>query len=61
LRGIEIGSEQSEIVFTFEPKSYKLANMISSFMTYTAWLTLLIILILKHKDKILTKINIKKE
>ncbi len=61
LRGIEIGSEQSEIVFTFEPKSYKSANMISSFMTYTAWLTLLIILILKHKDKILTKINIKKE
>jgi uncharacterized membrane protein YfhO len=57
LRGIEVPAGDHEIVFTFEPKSYKRAQMISDVTTYLAWIALVVLLTIRHKEALLTIIN----
>jgi uncharacterized membrane protein YfhO len=57
LRGIEVPSGDHEIVFTFEPKSYQHAQMISNITTYLAWIALIALIIIRHKEKLLAIVN----
>ena len=53
LRGIEVPAGEHKIIFDFEPKSYKRANMISSITTYMAWLVLIGLLVMDHKNRLI--------
>jgi len=52
LRGIEVPGGEHDIVFKFEPMSYKTANMISNVSTYSVWILLLVLLIIKNKSQL---------
>jgi len=55
LRGIIIPPGDHEITFDFYPQSYRSAKIISYISVYTVWLVLILSLIIKHKEFLLSK------
>ena len=57
LRGIRLPAGQHRIVFTFRPDSYQSAKVISTISTYFVWLLLIVGLVIRYRETILSKLK----
>ncbi|MFO7890559.1 MAG: YfhO family protein [bacterium] len=55
LRGVTVPSGEHKITFDFYPRSYRSAKIISYISVYAVWLLLIISLLVKHKEFLLSK------